>query len=195
LIQSIKGLSTLITDNYYTSLKTTESWAFKSGQIYYSHAAYPQQDPVILNLIQYDPYDERKSKFKIKRYVEGDEEHYPAKELHLRNDEMYYVYTGKRRPVIVIGQLVSHWLDKDRIQEVVLCAPIFGFRSDHSQEFVIRVQAFDFKNLFYLPPHPDGCYKESAVRFEMIQPIMRWYIQPYLGGQIRKPIILTTEAY
>jgi hypothetical protein len=190
-----KGASVNIIDNYYTDLDISESWAIKPGQLYYTHVVYPQHYPVILKLIQYDPRNEPNSKFEIKPYSDGDEKHYPAKELHLRQDEMYYIYTGKKRLVIVIGYLRSQWLDKNKPQEVLLCAPVFGFLPEHNQELVIRTQAFDFPNLFYLPQAHDGCSKDSAVRFEMIQPIMRGYVQPYLGTLSRKPVILTLEAY
>lgn len=146
-------------------------------------------------MVRYDPREEHKSKFEIKAYSEGDENHYPVKELHLRQDEMYYIYTGKKRPVVIIGHLESQWTDKGRLQEVLVCAPVFGFLIEHNQEFVIRSQAFDFPNIFYLPQDPNGCYKESAIRFEMIQPIMRGYMQPYLGRLNQRPVILTTEAY
>lgn len=190
-----KGAHLQIIDNYYTSLDTSESWAFKPGQLYYTHVVYPQHYPVILKLIHYDHTDESKSTFEIKPYSDGDEKHYPIKELHLRQDEMYYIYTGKKRLVVVIGHLESQWTDQGKLQEILLCAPVFGFRADHPQELVVRTQAFDYKNLFYLPQDPDGCYKESAIRFEMIQPILRGYIQPHRGILNQNPVILTTEAY
>ena len=76
-----------------------------------------------------------------------------------------------------------------------MCAPVFGFQPRHTQEMVIKTQAFAYPNLFYLPPDPRGCYEESAVRFEMIQPIMRGYLQPFKSVLENKPVVLSDTVY
>lgn len=196
MTQSIKGSRDFtIIGEYYESLKSDEGWAMKPGQFCYTHVVYPQAYPKILNLIQYDPKYENRSIFTIKNYSSGDEHHYPIKDLNLREDEMYYIYIGKIRLVIVLGYVDSEWLGSNRSQRILLCAPVFSFKSAHSQEMVIRTQAFDFPNLFYLPPSPSGCSEESAVRFEMVQPIMSGYIQPFYDRLNNKPIILNEAAY
>ena len=164
----LKGSKNNIIDQYYKSLPLSEGYARKPGQFYFTHIAYPHDWPRILKLIHYDPQKESKSTFTIKRYSEGDEKHFPIKELQLRNDELFYVYKGKKRLVIILGYVESHWLNRKSSQKVVLCAPVFSFKRHHTQEMVVRTQAFDFPNLFYLPPSPYGCTDESAVRFEMI---------------------------
>jgi len=195
LSQISKGSSILITNNYYSSLTDSEAWAMKLGQFYYAHIIYPSDYPNILKDVKIDPQNEYNSIFKIKPYSAGDEKHFPAKMLNLRQDEMYYVNKGKIRLAIVIGYIKSEWVDLSNPQEYVLCAPVFGFRLKHTQEIIVRAQAFDFPNLFYLPYDVHGCYKESAVRFELIQPVSRGSLHPYMGALPDKPVILTDEAY
>lgn len=191
----LKGIEYTIIDQYYESLPLSERYAKKPGQLYFTHVAYPHDWPRILKLIHYDPKKESKSTFTIKRYSDGDERHYPLKELNLRDNELYYIFKGKERMVIVLGYIESDWLDRDKPQEVLLCAPVFSFKPRHSQEMVIRTQAFEYPNLFYLPPSPYGCQKESTLRFEMIQPIMSSYLMPFDDYLNKKPVILTTAAY
>jgi hypothetical protein len=183
----------LLIPSFYQLLDITESRAFKPGQFYFTHVVYPQEYPTILKLEKYDPLDETKLVFSIKRYSDGDEKHYPARVLNLRADEMLYIYTGKIRTVIILGYIKSQWFEA--IQEVFLCAPVFSFKSRHSQEFIIELQAFMYPSLFYLPKSPKGCCEESAIRFEMIQPIMRGFLRPCLSSIDQKPFSLTKEAY
>ncbi len=192
---ALKGSKNTLIDQYYESLPLSERYAKRSGQLYFTHVAYPHDWPHILKLTQYDPKKESKSTFIIKSYSEGDERHIPVKDLDLRDNELYYVFKGKKRLIIVLGYIESDWLNRDKVQEVLLCAPVFSFKPRHSQEMVIRIQAFDYPNLFYLPPRPHGCNKESAVRFEMIQPIMSSYLMPFDDYLNKKPVILTTVAY
>lgn len=194
--QISKGSSILITtDNYYSSLTDSEAWAMKLGQFYYAHIIYPFDYPRILKPIFIDPSDEFKSKFAIKRYSKDDKKHFPMKTLNLRQDEMYYVNKGKIRLSVVVGYIKSEWVDPSNTENYVLCAPVFGFRNQHGQEFIVKTQAFNYPHLFYLPNDNHGCYKESAVRFELIQPVSRGCLYPYKGALPDKPVILTDEAY
>jgi hypothetical protein len=60
---------------------------------------------------------------------------------------------------------------------------------------VIRTQAFDVPQWFYLPPDNAGCSSESAVRFEYIQPIMGSCLTPFLCAlSPRLPVALSEEA-
>lgn len=183
----------LLIPQFYELLDKKDSWAFQPGQLYFTHVVYPRSYPTILKLEKYDPRGETKSRFSIKRYSSGDEKHYPVKKLNLRADEMFYIYTGKIRPVVILGYVESEWFETT--QKVFLCAPVFSFKPRHSQEYIIKIQAFVYSYLFYLPKDPKGCYEESAIRFELIQPIMKGFLQPYLDLIDKKPVSLTQNAY
>jgi len=162
--------------------------------MYFAHAVYPPEYPKILWPVSVDPRDVGKSQFRLKPYSDGDEGHMPIKELGLEEDELYYVYKGKRRLVVTLGCCTQTWYPTAREEMILLCAPIFSFKARHSQDFVVRTQAFHYPNLFYLPPDNDGCTDESAVRFEYIQPIVASCLQPCLGVLSKLPVALTEAA-
>lgn len=183
----------LLIPEFYRLSSEEEFWKYKPGQLCFTHVVYPQPYPRILKPEKINSRDETKSTFAIKPYSSGDEKHYPIKILNLRTDEMFYIYTGKMRSAIILGYIESEWFESK--QNVLLCAPIFSFKDRHSQEFIIKTQTFIYPSLFYLPANPRGCYEESAVRFELIQPIMDGYIQPYRNKIDNKLISLTKDAY
>ena len=190
-----RGSKDLICDPFYETLKDPDDdWAFKPGQLFYSHIAYPETHPQILKMIKYDPRNEKNTTFVIKPYSNGDEKHYPVKELNLREDELFYVYKGKRRLVVVLGYIECSW-SKDNKQEYLLCAPVFSFKKEHTQEMIIKIQALLYPSLFYMSPSMNGCNEESAIRFEMIQPVIRNCIDPFFCYGEKKPVRLTSEAY
>ncbi len=164
------------------------------GQLYYAHLTYPFDYPRILYPEYYDPKNEQTSRFKIKRYSSGDEKHCPIKALNLASDEFLYVMRGKIRLMVVLATGPVNWHQDDK-NTSVLAAPVFSFKQRHSQEIVIRTQAFDIPSWFYLPPANDGCPKESAIRFEFIQPVRRGCIvRPLLGILSNSPVIISVKA-
>ena len=54
---------------------------------------------------------------------------------------------------------------------------------------------FDFPNLFYVPPDPNGCTDEGAARFELMQPIARKALHNYFKGSPSRPVALSDEAF
>ncbi|MDP3012974.1 MAG: hypothetical protein Q8M92_01940, partial [Candidatus Subteraquimicrobiales bacterium] len=163
-------------------------------QLFYSHIAYPETHPKILKMVNYDPRNEKNTKFTISPYNDGDEKHYPIKELKLRESELFYVYRGKRRLVVVLGYIKSSWV-KNNPEEYLLCAPVFSFKPAQTQEMIIKTQAFLNPGLFYMPPDMNGCPEESAIRFEMIQPVVRNCLDPFFCYGEGKPVCLSKEAY
>lgn len=190
-----RGSVDLIRDPFYEILqKRNDDWAFMPGQLFYSHIAYPETHPQILKMFSYDPRNEKNTTFSISPYNDGDEKHYPVKELNLRENELFYVYKGKRRLVIVLGYIECSW-SKNNPQEYLLCAPVFSFKQAHTQEMIIKTQAFLYPSMFYMPPNINGCPEESAIRFEMIQPVVRNCLDPFFCHGERKPVRLANEAY
>jgi hypothetical protein len=145
--------------------------------------------------VSYNPTDEAESTYRLKPYSAGDEHHFPLKELRLQDGELFYVYTGKSRLVVVLGECTQTWHPTERDQRILLCAPVFSFKERHPQEIVIRTQAFNVPQWYYLPPDNAGCSSESAVRFEYIQPIMGSCLTPFLCAlSPRLPVALSEEA-
>lgn len=97
--------------------------------------------------------------------------------------------------MVVLANGELDWHVNERRNKYVLCAPVFSFKNRHSQELIIRTQAFDLPNWFYLPPSADGCPYESAIRFEFIQPITTGYTAiPLRGTLSNAPVALSEQA-
>ena len=165
------------------------------GQVVGAHSAYPPKDPWIVKVHAYDAADPLRSRYEVKKFEDSDCPHPPVKELQLRADENMYVYTGKERPLVVVGAVSSRWANSHHVEETFLCAPAFTFKRRHPEEFIERCIGFDFPSLFYLPADRNGCSQPSAVRFEFMQPIARKALHNWASGSPRRPIALSDQAY
>lgn len=191
-----ESLSNLLCANFYKFIdNSVEPTGLTPGQIVFAHTVYPPFEPWILKVENYNAFDPRKSSYVAKRFEKEDRSHMPIAELGLRNDENYYLYHGKERPLIIVKGIGSRWLRPNQDESLYLCAPIFSFKNRHSEEFRIKVMGFCFPSLFYLPSSANGCTEESAVRFELIQPIARKALSQYLKGSPSKPVALSDAAY
>lgn len=150
------------------------------GQLIWTHQVYPASEPYIVQIQGYDPRDESKSSYVIRRLDSGSAAgtHFPIKELGLRADENYYILLGKKRPAIVLQTLATNWGNKLYPEPYVLAAPAFTFKPRHDEEYRYRIVAVGFPNLFYLPAHPSGLTEDSVLRFEHIQPAVTAGIEP-----------------
>lgn len=148
-----------------------------------------------MQVLKYNAQDESKNQFKVKKYEAGDRSHMPIKELGLRADENYYVYSGKERPLIVVREIGSRWLNKLYDEMVLACVPVFSFKPRHKNAFRLKCMGFSYQNLFYLPSDPNGCTEEGAARFELMQPIARGALHNFLAGSPSRPVALSDEAF
>lgn len=191
-----ESLSNLLCASFYKFIQSSAAPnELTPGQIVSAHTVYPPPEPWILKVENYNAFDVRKSSYVVKRFEKEDRSHMPIAELGLRNDENYYLYHGKERPLIVVKGIGSRWLKPNQDESLYLCAPVFSFKNRHNEEFRIKVMGFCFPSLFYLPPDSNGCSEESAVRFELVQPIARRALNNYFKGNPSKPVALSDEAY
>jgi len=189
-----RGSQDSICDFCYQEYPSTERLNFHPGQIYSALICYPADRPQVLTVENYDPKEERVPLL-LANYSAKQPPHYPVASLGLENDEVLAVHKAKKRPVIILGSIAAEWLVGKNPQKLYLCAPIFSFKQLHSQEFVLRVQAFCYPNLFYLPFASPGLPDESAVRFELIQPVQRGALQPWTSYPKGLPLALSEDAY
>lgn len=186
----------LLCDRYYEALDVNDRMAFKPGQIYYAPILYPVQDtPYFLKVDDHDPKGAQPTTYKIEPFTKSktsDYEHPPIKELPLEADELLFVQKGKMRTCICLANIEVDWANR---QKVCLVAPIFGF-NERTDEFKNRVIAYQYPNLFFLPADPKtGLDKDSAVRMELIQPVSKGGMQPFVTAIDKNPVQLTSEAY
>lgn len=192
-----EGLSNLLCSNFYKFLEPSGASPNPPipGQIVVAHTVYPPIDPWILKVINYNALNESKSQYEVKRFQADDRSHMPIAELGLRSDENYYLYRGKERPLIVVKSIGSRWMNPLHDESLYACVPIFSFKPRHADQFRIRTMGFCFPDLFYLPPHADGCTEESAARFELMQPIARKALHSYFKGSPSRAVALSDEAF
>jgi hypothetical protein len=186
----------LLCDRYYEALDVSTRMAFIPGQIYYAPILYPVKDiPYILKVDDYDPKGAKPTTFKIESFIKtkkGDYEHPPIKELPLASDEFLFVQKGKMRACICLADIEVDWAYR---QKICLVAPIFGFNL-RTEEIKNRVIGYQYPNLFFLPANPKmGLDKDSAVRLELIQPVLKGGMQPFGAAIDKKPVQLSRDAY
>lgn len=101
----------------------------------------------------------------------------PNQVLGLRSDERAMIIKTKRRPVILISRAGTERADSTRRQgDCFLVAPVYSFggdevRAGYPQDFIERVKAYVYWNLFYLPAYTPSRIRESFVRLDRIQAI------------------------
>jgi len=168
----------------YEELEMQDRMFFKLGQVYFAPVKYPLTPPKVLQPEVYNPEKEENTVFKITNYSpDSPSQEIPLKFLNLKSDDRLFILQGKRRPVIVLGCCEADWLFNQKlslgsVEKMVLCLPVFTFKDRHSQEYIVKTQAFLFPNLFYIDPSPKGIRQEGAARFELIQPIHKADMQP-----------------
>lgn len=165
------------------------------GQIVSAHTVYPTDEPWIVKVISYNATDPSRCKYEVKKYEPGDRSHFPIAELNLRQDENFYIYKGKERPLVVVGGVRSRWANPLRDERLFLCAPLFTFKDRHTDRFKIECIGFLHPTLFYLPAETDGCSAAGVVRFEYMQPIAIKALHNYLAGSPSRPVALSDEAF
>lgn len=149
-----------------------------------------------LRLDYYDPEKPYNSSYTIeqidiKRFRPEDAE--PIYELGLASDEFVLCVTHKFRPVIVVSQEVAHWRDYHRgYDPCYIVVPLYGTRDivgeyKFSEEFLLRVQAYQYNTLFYLPQDDEYGVEESLARLDRVVIIHRDLLRP-------RPVSLTDDA-
>jgi len=166
----------------------------RKGQLIWAHQVYPPTEPYIVHVQGFDPRDESKSNYVIRRLdaQRPGGTHFPIKELELRADENYYILFGKRRPAVVLQTVSSIWGNKLYPEPYVLVAPAFTFKQRHDPEFRYRVVAMDFPHLFYLPAQAGGLTEPSVLRFELIQPVALAGVVPFLIHGTKQRVLADT---
>jgi hypothetical protein len=192
-------LANLLCQNFYKFIAISGDPTRRDlipGQVVVAHNVYPPVEPWIIEVLHYHPADESRCNYRVKRFnPHEDRSHMPIAELGLRMDENYYLYIGKERPLIVVREVRSRWLNPLYDESLVACVPIFSFKSRHKESFRIKTMGFCYPNLFYLPSDPNGCTEEGAGRFELMQPVARKALHTFLKGSPPQPVALSDDAF
>jgi len=166
----------------------------RPGQLIWAHQVYPPRDPYVVEVQGYDPRDESKTSYVIRKLdpQRPPDTHFPIRELELHADENHYIVLGKRRPAVVLQTISSIWLNKLYPEPYVWVAPAFTFKPRHEQEYRYRVAAMEFPHLFYLPAQASGLTEPSVLRFEFIQPVALAGVQPFFLPGLKQSVLSDT---
>jgi hypothetical protein len=117
----------------------------------------------------------------------------PIYELGLASDEFVLCVTHKFRPVIVVSREVSPWRDyRKKYDECYVVIPLYSTKDPageykFSEQFLLRVQAYQYPTLFYLPEDDEYGVSESLARLDRAVVIHRDLLKP-------RPVSLTDDA-
>lgn len=153
---------------------------------------YPNKDNVIIDIdTASDPSETKMPAFL--RPLARKETHFPVKSLNLAIDEYPFVLVGKIRPAIILIEDTVQWA-KSPSENLALCVPIFRVaKAKFSQVFVLKTQAFQFPNKFYIPSYQGDRLEEGIARLELIQTVNRLVMSPFPDSN--NPIMLTEEFF
>ncbi len=165
------------------------------GQLIWAHQVYPTSEAYVIQVEGYDPRDQSRSSYVIRRlHQQGPPAlHFPIKELGLRADENYYILYGKKRPGVVLQVVATSWLTRLYPEPYALVLPAFTFKQRHNLEFRYRVAAMEFPHLFYVPAHPDGFSEAGVLRLELVQPVATAAVEPVFKSG--RQSLLSEEAW
>lgn len=161
----------------------------KCGQFFYAPVPYMlKRRAPRLRLDYYDPENRSNSSYTIEmvdisEFRPDDAE--PNHELRLASDEPVLCVPHKLRPVIVLSQEILPWRDGRReFDDCYIAIPLYSTKDPageyrFSEQFLLRVQAYQYPTLFFLPEEARFGIRESVARLDRAIAINREILRPY----------------
>ncbi len=190
--------STLLCDRFYDLKELSGTGPsrysnLQAGQFVLADLVYPNVPPLIAELTGNESGATFTYKIrKVKPSTPGPT-HFPIKDIKLRADENLYVMKGKPRPGVVLQTVDTDFFNEQYPEPYASLIPSYTFKERHTQEYRVRVAAFQSPNLFYLPSVHEGIREESVLRFEHVQPVPLAGLRPYFVDG--KGSFLSNEAW
>ncbi len=160
------------------------------GQFFWAPVPYLPPDVQVraLRLDYYDPAKPHNASFIVETVdiatFRPGEDLKPLEPFRLASDEFILCLTYKIRPVIVLSRTAPRWQDSRRKHDdnyIVL--PIYSVKDRagnyrFSEEFLLKVQAYQYCTLFYLPEDIEYDVNESLVRLDRALAVPRDFLRP-----------------
>jgi hypothetical protein len=163
------------------------------GQLVLADLVYPNVPPWIAEVTGIEPSATVTYKIRKLDPANPAPTHFPIRDMNLRADENLYLLKGKPRPGVVLQTVDTDFYNPRNPEPYASVIPCYTFKEKHTQEYRVRVAAFESLNLFYLPSAHEGIKEESILRFEHVQPIPMAGIRPvFIDG---KKSFLSDEAW
>ncbi len=165
------------------------------GQLIWMPALRPNSDLSLLQIRAVDPSESSLSyNFVPFSISESKKKSRPLMTPGKGSTDFYIATVGKTRLGVVLQVQAEAW-DKFHPREVIFCVPKFTFKPNHDSDFVVKIQTFQYPDLFYLPPESQFGQEESALRFDHIQGANADYCVPQKVNNGRDGVKLTENAY
>lgn len=162
-------------DEFFVSTGVAEANALKRGQLCYAPGQYISAKLKILELVKYEPTNERLNQYKVLNDPPEDIlfKRTPVHDLKLRDDEELLVIRAKRRPMIILSDAAAYWpLGGGRLAEKTrMCAPLYSFHDNDPVELRARIDALEYLWWVYVPEDTTRNLKEGFVRLDRVQVI------------------------
>lgn len=154
---------------------TKKSPIHTPGQMYWAPIIYRDDDLLLLRLSQYDPSNERRSKYEMSRLSEtvAPFSHAPVKELNLRNDEELVVFKCKHRSAMLFSVPMIEPASQPPRDKSFLLVPHYTFHDDDPASFKESIRLFEFNALFHAPANNALRLKDGYFRFDRITVVPR----------------------
>jgi hypothetical protein len=135
----------------------------------------------VLRIRSYDPAEEHRSVVHLRTDPSDLFNHAPSYAPKVEADEELLAVSAKRRMGVVASLPQPPWQLAAGVptMETYLLVPLYSFHEDHSEEFRLRVRAFEYPSLIYAPSEPSsGIEKEGFLLLERAQFVARPFMRP-----------------
>jgi len=181
---------------YYIPPRKNYRREFNKGQIFDAPISFTSgRNFQILRLDYYDKEKPHNSNYTLEKVDVSfnPEDNQPLYPLGLSANEFVVCQAHKFRPVVILSQGIPIY-NRSRevgISYVVVPAYTTKDRADrykYPEEFILRVQAYQYPTLFYLPESREFNFRESILRFDKLSVLSKDLLLP-------KPICLSDDAF
>lgn len=181
---NLVDLSTLLCEQFYElkeppGVGASGYSSLQPGQLVLADLVYPNVPPWIVEVTGIESGGTATYKIKKLDPSTPASTHFPIRDINLRTDENLYLMKGKPRPGVVLQTVETDFYNPRNPEPYASVIPCYTFKPKHTQEYRVRVAAFESPNLLYLPSAHEGITEESVLRFEHLQPVPLKGLRPY----------------
>jgi hypothetical protein len=151
------------------------------GQLWRAPMLYLVDKMQVLRIRSYDPAEEHRSVIHLRTDPGDLFNHLPSYTPRVEADEELLAVGAKRRMGVVASLPQPNWQEIARIpaMETYFLIPLYSFHEGHSEEFRLRVRAFEYPSLLYAPAEPSaGINSEGFLLLQRAQFVARSLMQP-----------------
>ena len=135
----------------------------------------------VLRVSRYDPAEEHRSVLHLRTNPPDLFDHPPVVHPHLESTEELLAVVGKKRMGAVLSLPATQWRNAAGSQgdEPFLLVPLYSFHETHSDDFRLRVRAFEFPSLVFSPGEAEnGSRLDGFFLLERAQWVARSLMTP-----------------